>query len=252
MITDKIIEIKNLTHNYQKNHPSIENITFSVSKGEFIVIAGKNGSGKTTLFKLLNGLLTATSGEVFIHGKSVAKNSIFARKNLGLVFQDPDTQIVGETVFDDAAFGPENLRLPRNEIKKRVVLILKKLGLFHLKDRNPATLSGGEKRRLAIAGILSMNTEILVLDEPFSNLDFSGTLELLSYIKLLSNSGHTILIATHELEKIIFHATRLIIMDKGKIIGDDKPLKLIKKVEKFGIKEPCSSKFGMGIKKWEG
>ena len=251
MITDKIIKIKNLTHNYQKNHPSIENITFSVSKGEFIVIAGKNGSGKTTLFKLLNGLLTATSGEVFIHGKSVAKNNIFARKTLGMVFQDPDTQIVGETVFDDAAFGPENLKLSRNEINKRVVLTLKQLGLFHLKDRNPSTLSGGEKRRLAIAGIISMNTEIIVLDEPFSNLDYSGTLDLLSCIKLLYKSGHTILIATHDLEKIIFYATRLIIIDKGKIIGDDKPLKLIKKVKKFGIKEPCSSKFGMGITKWE-
>ncbi|MEA1969260.1 MAG: ABC transporter ATP-binding protein [Thermodesulfobacteriota bacterium] len=235
---NKIIEIKELTHIYSGADCGIYNINLLISKGEFIILAGKNGSGKTTLFRHFNALLSPTSGKVSVHGKNADTHRILARKTTGMVFQDADTQIVGETVYDDTAFGPENLKLTRDEINRRVTSVLKNLGLLHLKERNPATLSGGEKRRLAIAGILSMNPEIIVLDEPFSNLDYPGTLDLLSCIKSLHKSGHTIIIATHELEKVISLATRMIIMDKGRIAHDDKPGKLIKTVEKFGIKAP--------------
>ncbi len=245
-----IIEIINLSHIYDENTGAgIKNINFSVSKGEFIIFAGRNGSGKTTLFHHFNGLLSPDSGKIIINGKDIKKNLVHARKTIGMVFQDADTQIVGETVFDDIAFGPENLKLPRETINKRVISTLEILKLVHLKDRNPSTLSGGEKRKLAIAGILAMNPQIIVLDEPFSNLDYPGTLELISCIKSLHKSGHTIIMATHDIEKIISCATRLIIMNNGTIEADDKPVNLLKQLEKFGIKEPCASKLGMEFDK---
>ncbi len=247
---NKIIEVVNLSHSYDNDTKTgIKNINFSVCKGEFIIFAGRNGSGKTTLFYHLNGLLSPDSGKVLINNKEINKNLTHARKTVGMVFQDADTQIVGETVFDDTAFGPENLKLSRKEINKKVMSSLEKLGLATLKHRNPSTLSGGEKRKLAIAGILAMNPEVIVFDEPFSNLDYPGSLELISCIKSLHKSGHTILIATHDIEKTVSYATRLIIMNNGTIAADDKPFKLLKELEKFGIREPCASKFGMNMDK---
>ena len=244
----KIIEIRNLSHIYDKKTGSgIKDINLSIFKGEFIIFAGRNGSGKSTLFCHLNGLLSPGSGKVLVENKNIKKNLTHARRTVGMVFQDADTQIVGETVFDDTAFGPENLKFSRKIINKKVFSSLNKLGLLPLKDRNPSTLSGGEKRKLAIAGILAMNPEVIVFDEPFSNLDYPGTLELIECIKELHRSGHTILIATHDIEKIVSCATRLIIMDNGIIAADDKPVNLLKQLETFGIREPCASKLGMDI-----
>ncbi len=244
----KIIEIINLSHIYDKKTGSgIKDINLSIFKGEFIIFAGRNGSGKSTLFCHLNGLLSPGSGEILVENKNIKKNLTRTRRTIGMVFQDADTQIVGETVFDDTAFGPENLKFSREKINEKVLSSLDKLGLLPLKDRNPSTLSGGEKRKLAIAGILAMNPEVIVFDEPFSNLDYPGTLELIECIKDLHRSGHTILIATHDIEKIVSCATRLIIMDNGTIAADDKPVNLLKQLETFGIREPCASKLGMDI-----
>ncbi|MBF0467666.1 MAG: ABC transporter ATP-binding protein [Desulfamplus sp.] len=247
---DNIIEIKRLSHIYRETDRGIKNISFAVKTGEFIIVAGQNGSGKSTLFRHLNGLLSPTSGDVWIHGKAVSANLAFARQIVGMIFQDADCQIVGQTVFEDAAFGPENLGLSGKEIQKRTTGALKQLGLLHLKDQNPSTLSGGEKRRLAIAGVLTMRPEVIVLDEPFSNLDYQGTQELLSSIIWLHRAGHTIILSTHDLEKALFHASRVIIIHEGRVAADDNPMAIIKEVEKFGIREPCSSKFGMGIVPW--
>jgi len=245
-----IIEVKQLSHSYIGSDRGIESISFSVKAGEFIIVAGKNGSGKSTLFRHLNGLLSPTSGEVRVHGQEVSSNLAFVRQSVGMIFQDADCQIVGQTVFEDAAFGPENLGLSPTEIQIRTTHALKQLGLLHLRDQNPATLSGGEKRRLAIAGVLTMRPDVIVMDEPFSNLDYSGTLDLLSSIIWLNNAGRTIILSTHDIEKVLFYASRMIIIHEGRIAADDKPELLLKDLEKFGIREPCSSKLGMGILPW--
>ncbi|MBF0257828.1 MAG: ABC transporter ATP-binding protein [Desulfamplus sp.] len=250
LLMHNIIEIKRLSHIYRGTNRGVKNISFVVEPGEFIIVAGQNGSGKSTLFRHLNGLLAPTSGDVWIRGKTVSSNLAFARQMVGMIFQDADCQIVGQTVFEDVSFGPENLGLPVNEIQKRTIDALRQLGLLHLKDQNPATLSGGEKRRLAIAGVLTMRPEVIVLDEPFSNLDYPGTKDLLSSIVWLHNAGHTIILSTHDIEKAIFFASRVIIIHEGRVVADECPETIIKDVEKFGIREPCASKFGVGIVPW--
>lgn len=247
---EKIINIQSISHTFFDGHKAIQDLSLSIYKGEFIILAGKNGSGKTTLLRHLNGLILPDSGEIFVNGKNVSKNLIAARKTIGMVFQDADTQIIADTVFDEVAFGPENLKTERNIINKKVLKVLKELNLTHLKYKNPSSLSGGEKKKLAIAGILVMDPEIILFDEPFSNLDYPGTIQILSIITKLNKSGHTVIIATHDVETIIDRATRIIIMEKGKIQKDDKPKKIIKLLESFGIREPCSSKFDLGIKPW--
>ena len=242
-----IIDIKAMCHTFDDGYAGIKNISLSISRGEFIILAGKNGSGKTTFLRHLNGLLLPDSGHIFINGYDVSKHLIQTRKTVGMVFQDADTQIVGDTVFDEVAFGLENLKVKRAEINEKVTLILEDLNLFHLKDRNPSTLSGGEKRRLAIAGILVMNPEVIVFDEPFSNLDYPGTIQVLSTIIGLNRSGHTIIIATHDVETVICEATRIIIMEDGFIKEDGEPDSIVKHLESYGVREPCSSKFGLGL-----
>jgi len=246
----KIIEIKTICHTFDDGYIGIEDISLSISKGEFIIIAGKNGSGKTTLLRHLNGLLLPDSGEVFVNGYDVSKHLVQTRKTIGMVFQDADTQIVGDTVFDEVAFGLENLKFKRETINEKVTQALKELNLFHLKERNPYTLSGGEKRKLAIAGILVMNPEVILFDEPFSNLDYPGTVQVLATIIDLNQSGHTIIIATHDVETVICEATRIIIMEEGIIKEDKEPLDVVKHLELYGVREPCSSKFGKGIQPW--
>ncbi|MBF0210117.1 MAG: ABC transporter ATP-binding protein [Desulfamplus sp.] len=245
-----IIEIKDISYIYSTTGRGLKNISFNVESGEFIIVAGKNGSGKSTLFRHLNGLLSPTSGKILIHGKDVSSNIRYARQVVGMIFQDADCQIVGQTVFEDAAFGPENLGLSFEEVNKRTTKALTELGLIHLKDQNPATLSGGEKRRLAIAGVLTMRPEVVILDEPFANLDYAGTSELLSAILWLNKAGHTIILSTHDIEKCIFWASRMLIIHEGRLVADDKPQSLLKDVEKFGIREPCASKLGMNIMAW--
>ncbi len=249
---DKIIQVKNLSHIYDHENKryGIKNINLSINKGEFIILAGRNGSGKTTLLRHFNGLLSPTSGEILVFGHPIKNNLIQVRKKIGMVFQDADAQIVGETVFDEVAFGPENLKWTRKTINQKVKLTLDNLGLTQFVHRNPATLSGGEKRKLAVAGILVMDPEVILFDEPFSNLDFPGSLSLLSIINSLNKQGITIIIATHDIEKIIDQATRMIIMDNGIVKKDDLPCKLVKTVEQYGIREPCSSKLNMGIRGW--
>jgi len=243
-----IINIKSICHTFDDGYVGIKNISVSISNGEFIILAGKNGSGKTTFLRHLNGLLLPDSGQIFVNGHDISNHLVQTRKTVGMVFQDADTQIVGDTIFDEVAFGLENLKVKRTRINEKVTQVLENLNLFHLKDRSPYTLSGGEKRKLAIAGILVMDPEVIVFDEPFSNLDYPGTLQVLSTIIDLNRSGHTIIIATHDVETIICEATRIIIMEDAQIKEDGNPLEIIKHLESYGVREPCSSKFGLGIK----
>jgi biotin transport system ATP-binding protein len=246
----KIIEITNLSHCFASGFQGLNNINLTVRTGELVVIAGENGSGKTTLLRHLNGLLQPTRGSVKIDGEEVYKNLARSRQLVGMVFQNADSQIVGETVWDDVAFGPENLSLERAEINKRVNQALKTTQLLDFSDKQPYLLSGGEKRRLAIAAVLAMNPRILVLDEPFSSLDYPGVKQVLKQILFLHKCGHTILMTTHDIEKIIPHAQRLIVMKAGKIVLDGLPQNLMADLEPFGIRTPCAFRMGVPAESW--
>ena len=246
----KIIDINNISHTFDDGYMGINNISLSIFKGEFIILAGKNGSGKTTLLRHLNGLLLPDAGHLIVNGQDVKKHLVQTRRTIGMVFKDADTQIVGDTVFDEVAFGLENLKIKRTQINEKVTQVLEDLNLFHLKDRNPHSLSGGEKRKLTIAGILVMDPEVIVFDEPFSNLDYPGTIQVLTTIIDLNQSGHTIIIATHDVETVIYDATRIIIMEQGLIKEDGVPADIVRLLESYGVKEPSTSKFGLGIQPW--
>ncbi|MBW2091658.1 MAG: ABC transporter ATP-binding protein [Deltaproteobacteria bacterium] len=245
-----ILEIENLSYRFSNNVIGIDKINLVIRKGEFVVIAGPNGSGKTTLLRHLNGLLLPDTGKVKLNGALVSDNLALARQKVGMIFQDADSQIVGETVYDDAAFGPENLGLSKEEVKKRVMAALKAVDLTDHLDQRPHTLSAGEKRRLAIAGILAMEPEVVVFDEPFSNLDYPGVKQVLRQIISMHRAGRTILVSTHDIEKIIAHADRLIIMKDGRVVRDRAPASLMKELETFGIREPCISRMGLEVVSW--
>ena len=245
-----IIEIENLSHRFEDGTLGLDRISLQIQEGAFVVIAGPNGSGKTTLIRHLNGLLLPTVGSVKLAGVPVRNDLLRARCLVGMMFQDADSQIVGETVYEDVAFGPENLRLDRNQIGKRVTQALEAVGLKDFVDQSPHLLSGGEKRRLSIAGILAMEPRIIAFDEPFSSLDYPGVKQVLKQILSLHQSGHTILVITHDLEKVIAHADRLIIMQKGKIVKDGIPADIVTAVETYGVRAPCASLLGMEVQSW--
>jgi len=245
-----MIVIENLSHRFSSGRLGIDGITLSISPGEFVVIAGPNGSGKTTFIRHLNGLLKPTAGRVLLDGINVTRDVVRARQMVGMVFQDADSQIVGETVYDDVAFGPENLSLGHAEIKERVAESLQAVGLTHLTDQRPHLLSGGEKRRLAVAGVLAMRPRVIIFDEPFSSLDYPGVQQVLRQIVSLHRSGHTILVTTHDLEKVIAHAGRLILLADGKIVRDGLPGDIIKDAERFGVRAPCASRLGLEVSSW--
>jgi biotin transport system ATP-binding protein len=166
------------------------------------------------------------------------------------MFQDADSQIVGETVYEDVAFGPENLCLERSEVRKRVEKALQVVGLQRLADQRQHLLSGGEKRRLAIAGILSMEPRVIVFDEPFSSLDYPGVKQVLQHILALNQSGQTIVVTTHDPEKIIAHADRLIIMQAGEVVRDGKPVDILCDLETFGVRKPCDCRLDLETQSW--
>ena len=247
---DVIIEVKDLTYRFPDGTLGIDGINLSIGQGEFVVLAGPNGSGKTTLMRHFNGLLSPTHGTVNVAGRPVSKHPNRARQMVGMVFQDADSQIVGETVWEDAAFGPENLCMDPGEIKEIVSRALETVGLTHLSDKPPHLLSGGEKRRLAIAGILSMQPEVIVFDEPFSSLDYPGTCQVLEQMMRMHQTGRTIIVATHDLEKVSGHADRLIILQHGEIVRDGLPSEIAREAEMFGVRIPCALRYGMEIESW--
>jgi biotin transport system ATP-binding protein len=245
-----IIDIDGLTHRYADGTVALQGVGLTIAEGELTVIAGANGSGKTTLLRHLNGLIAVQEGTVRVCGKSVTADPMAARQAVGMVFQDADSQIIGETVYDDVAFGPENLRLTRPEIDRRVHEALSAVGLDGMEDKRPHYLSGGQKRRLAIAGVLAMAPRVLMMDEPFSNLDYPSARQVLKRIVQLNQAGHTIVITTHDLEKIIAHAHRLVVMAQGRIVRDGAPANVMASIEAFGIRPPCSVQLGRGIMPW--
>jgi len=239
-MTDKktILSVRDLSRCFSNGTVALDCINLNLYESEFLIISGPNGSGKSVLMKHLNGLLKPTSGKITLNNEDIHKNINKTRQEIGLVFQDADSQIIGQTVERDVSFGPENLRLSREDISRKVDRALTDVDLYKKKDHRPHILSGGEKRRLAVAGILAMDSRILIFDEPFSNLDYPGVQNVLTQIVELHRRGHTVIVITHDLGKVLAHADRLIIMNSGKIVENGPPLDLISKLELYGIRKP--------------
>lgn len=245
-----IIEIDGLGHVFADGRVGLSGVTLTIERGSFVLLAGANGAGKSTLLKHLNGLLLPSSGEVRVAGVSVAADPRRARSLVGMVFQDADSQIVGETVRDDVAFGPENLGWPRRKIDAAVDAALDLLGLQDLAERSPHLLSGGEKRRLAIAGVLAMETEVIVLDEPFANLDYRGIRQVLGHLVALHASGRTLVVCVHDLEKVLAHGQRLLLIDQGRIVADGEPQLVAAGAEPHGVRVPAALRLGGWVESW--
>ena len=237
-----ILDVSNITFSFPSGFEALSGISFSIEEGKLTIIAGKNGSGKTVLMKHLNGLLIPDRGEITFRELSTRKHGDRVRRSVGLVFQDSESCIVGQTVWDDLMFGPENLMHPKGKRETEGEIILKKLGLWEKKDLPPRFLSGGEKKKLTIAGILIMEPEIIILDEPFVGLDYPGVREILEILLSLIEDKRTVIVITHDLEKILAHGERLIIIDNGRVTADGKPEDLLEKLTKYGIRRPSEKK----------
>ena len=244
-MSDPLLQVCDVSHRFADGTLGLDAVSLEIRRGEFVILAGPNGSGKTVLMRHLNGLARPTSGSVILEGTAVTDDLPRARRRVGLVFQDADNQIVGETVIRDAAFGPQNLKLPREEVDKRVQEALAAAGLVGFDERRPHTLSGGEKRRLSVAGVAAMRPDIVVLDEPFTGLDWPGCADLLEILIRLNESGTALMVITHDLGKVLAHAGRLVLMSKGQIAGDGPPEELIDRVEGLGIRRPAGPICGM-------
>lgn len=245
-----MIEIKNLDHHYPDGTHALKGITLTIQKGEFLLICGPNGSGKTTLIRLISGLLKPTAGSLHVNGLNPVSDSREVRRLVGMVFQDPDSQIVGETVKEDIAFGPENLGLPVEEIRERVDWALRVMGLKDLSEKPCYLLSGGEKRRLSIAGVLAMKPQVILFDEPFSFLDYPGIQEVLKHMVHLHREGHTLIVTTHDVEKVVAHVDRIAIVHDGELKVAGPPEELLTKLPEFGIRPPCYTLLGREKISW--
>ncbi len=239
-----MIRIENLHYQYDDGTPALKGIDLEIQRGEFLLICGPNGSGKTTLIRHLNGLHLPSSGRVVVDGVDTAQDARHALRRVGMVFQDADSQIIGETVWEDVAFGPENLGLDANEIRERVNNALALVGLEALGQKSCHLLSGGEKRRVAIAGVLAMQPDILVFDEPFANLDYPGVTQVLQQIVKLHGMGHTLILTTHDVEKVVAHVDTIAIMHRGEIKTVGPPAEILPQLARYGIRPPCFSLFG--------
>jgi len=217
-VSHHLVEVKDLEYTYPDNTKALCGITFRILHGESVGIVGANGAGKSTLLSHLNGILTPAAGTVRIGDYSLTKQTLRQiRRTVGMVFQDPDDQLFMPTVYDDVAFGPLNLGFLPDEIEQRVMAALETVGAAHLKNRPPYRLSGGQKRSVAIASVLAMSPDILVMDEPSSGLDPFARRKL---IKLLLTFTHTKVIATHDLDLVLDLCERTIVLKDGKVLAD--------------------------------
>jgi energy-coupling factor transport system ATP-binding protein len=236
-----LIELNEVSHVYQdeNNVKALKNINLEISKGEFIGIVGHTGSGKSTLVQLFNGLIIPSSGTVKVNGKNITNeksNLKETRRHVGLVFQYPEHQLFEETVFQDIAFGPKNLGLKKNEIRERVEEVMGLVGLDYeeFKDRSPFNLSGGQQRKVAIAGVLALKPDVLVLDEPSAGLDPQGRKQLAELLKYLYQELEmTIILISHRMEEIAELASRVIVMHQGEIVIDDHPIEVFSREQKL-------------------
>ncbi len=236
---EPLFAIEGLRKTFPDGTEALGGVDLEIRASECLVIAGSNGSGKTLLMRMLVALAEPNAGRVLFRGKEVGADPDRVRRSVGLVFQDADAQVVGETVEEDVAFGPKNLRLPAAEVGAAVDAALRATGLESKRASPPRRLSGGEKRRLAVAGVLAMGCEVIVMDEPFANLDWPGVVQVLRSIAALKAAGKTVVVLTHELEKVLALADRLVILDRGRIRDDGKPEEVLSRgVAPYGVRDP--------------
>ncbi len=235
---NNIIEVNGISFEYiteESKFKAIEDLSLNVTQGEFVAIIGHNGSGKSTLSKNLNAILMPTQGDIVINGLNTKEeeNLWDIRQSAGMVFQNPDNQIVATVVEEDVAFGPENLGIDPKEIRERVEESLKSVGMYELKERQPHLLSGGQKQRVAIAGIIAMKPKCIIFDEATAMLDPSGRKEVMKTIKKLNKEDNiTVLHITHFMEEAV-EADRVIVMEKGKKILEGTPRQVFSKIDKL-------------------
>ena len=241
-----IIDVKNLSFRYKESQEyyDVKDITFHVKRGEWFSIVGHNGSGKSTTVRLIDGLLEAESGEIVIDGQRLTEENVWnIRRQIGMVFQNPDNQFVGATVEDDVAFGLENQGLSRQEMQKRVEEALDLVGMLDFKKREPARLSGGQKQRVAIAGVVALRPAILILDEATSMLDPEGRRELIETVKgIRKDYDMTVISITHDLEEVAM-SDRVLVMKKGEIESTSSPRELFSRndLDQIGLDDPFSN-----------
>ena len=232
----------------------VDGFSLDVPEGQFLAVLGHNGCGKSTIAKLMNGILVPDSGKVTVDGIDTSEddNVIDVRKTVGMVFQNPDNQIVATIVEDDVAFGPENLGVDPKEIRNRVDDALKAVRMYEFRGREPHRLSGGQKQRVAIAGVLAMNTKCVVMDEPTAMLDPHGRQEVMDTIRMLNKErGITVILITHYMDEAV-KADRVVVMDNGKIVLDGEPRNVFKNVEKLkalGLDVPQATELAYRLKK---
>ena len=229
-----IIETDKIVYEYPDGTKALENVDFHVEEGKIVALLGPNGAGKSTLFLHFNGILEPTSGTVKIDGEPIKydkKELMKVRQKVGIVFQNPDDQLFAPTVMEDVAFGPMNMSLPKEEVDARVKEALEKVGMSGFEKKPPHHLSGGQKKRVAIAGILAMRPKIMVLDEPTSGLDPKGASHILQLLYQLNKEGMTIVISTHDVDLVPLYASTVYILSKGKIIKEGSPQTVFEDVE---------------------
>lgn len=218
---DILLQAENLSYSYGQGNQVLKKINFTVKKGEKIAVLGSNGAGKSTCFLNLNGVLRPESGQIRYRGKEIGKKDLNElRKNVGIVFQDADSQIIASTVFAEVSFGPVNLKLPKEEVKRRVETALDCMNLMPMKDRPPHYLSGGEKKRVSIADIIAMESEVVIFDEPTASLDPVNVEMLEGVLDKMNEMGKTLLISTHDVDFAYRFADRAVIFSGGRIIAD--------------------------------
>ncbi len=239
-----IIKAKNVVYEYIRRDEegnvegiskAVDNVSFNIKQGEFVAILGHNGSGKSTIAKHMNAILNPTEGTVWVDGMDTNReeNVWEIRQTAGMVFQNPDNQIIGQVVEEDVGFGPENMGIPTKEIWERVEESLRAVGMYAFRKHSPNKLSGGQKQRVSIAGVLAMHPKCIILDEPTAMLDPSGRKEVIRAVRGLNQvEGVTVILITHYMEEII-HADKVFVMDKGQIAMEGTPKEIFSQVEKL-------------------
>lgn len=238
----KLLQVKNLCFSYDEK-PVLQQINVTICRGERIAVMGSNGAGKSTFFLNLNGVLQPDSGEILLEGKTLKKKDFKElHRRVGFVFQDADSQIIASNVKAEISFGPMNLGLSKEEVRNRVAAAIEYMGLSRLADRAPQYLSGGEKKRVSIADILAMETEVLIFDEPMAALDPVNTQNVESILKRLHGDGKTLLIATHDVDFAYRYADRILVFSEGGIIADGTPQEVFHRkeiMERAHLKAPA-------------
>lgn len=254
------LTLEHVTHTYQEGSPfqarAIEDVNLTIGEGEFLALIGHTGSGKSTLAQHFNGLLKPTSGRVLLDGRDIHEkgfNKRDVRRQIGLVFQYPEHQLFDETLAKDIAFGPRNLGLSQQEIDERVREAMEKVGLSYadMAEKSPFELSGGQMRRVAMAGVLAMRPQMLVLDEPIAGLDPLGREKLMGQIQRLHQEGTTVVMISHSMDDVARYATRCAVMDHGKLVMTGTPEEIFSRADalvRLGLDVPQVSRLGMMLR----